>query len=770
MKRTYTYLAQYKHLGPVQIIINDMESTVISILGIRSFCFSRLLRNRNNRYAILKLSMKNYLNCFIDNFEGIGIGKKEPKKEKIGGLLGLIANFVSALTLESSDPIEKLKGLITKDHKEFDWENVDAFLEVENSDNILGSFCIPILVQFENFERDFLTGEETLEVSERDILSFRVQHKAVEYLEKIKMLKNFIISEINFYREIREYEEPCFKSIIKAHESLVQSLLVELEVAKDALDFQLDHKILASEIENSSTIAEVYLANFELFQCYFNFIIDFENIIDEGCDLKVKMAGVLSKLTSYFKVFSNICEIDDCRAVREVSVKFYRLNRLLNSHSEKLQLVTLKSLKEQLEQSYPYFASEHILGSMCCTSSDEHEATYTLLLTTTLLTVLDQSNRIKLLTKMSSTDLLIYNRSIWIVFQKVVINKLPTSKATNEAIRGVVYAVRLGLFDREAAENFQEKFYSSKYNYKRKDGYFYYFKNTTTEGFTSESEDDLRRSVPGSPGSDTFQGILVVSNVVDDDRKIISDNGQESTETNYTVRIEDYHFRVGGLETLTQKEVMRQVNERIWLKKMDGLNDPRNLGVIITLMQNTCRDRLKPFCLDMYPEDEIKFIRKIEIFDQICARILAIESKEDQSRSSRDSIYRLLDLSTSGESSDPFIKHFNRKYYTMLYFPPGTDCDIALLPLEEAVILLSMVVYRNIHYLFNVNNIEKIGPDAIWWEQPKKLSDQSEHSAKNLRLIILVIKHLHKINEEAYKDMLIDVLYFREIQNHNSQY
>lgn len=161
MKRTSIFLTKLKHIGALQIQIREPNATVISILGIQSYNFGRLPQKRNNKYAILRLALKAYLNSLIENFDELETTFQMQKT----GVFEMLKSFITIFTLETSDPIECIKRKVIKDYKEIDWENVEDFMEVDTCESILDLYPVPILVCFNKFHDDLLPDDRNLKIT-----------------------------------------------------------------------------------------------------------------------------------------------------------------------------------------------------------------------------------------------------------------------------------------------------------------------------------------------------------------------------------------------------------------------------------------------------------------------------------------------------------------------------------------------------------------------------------------------------------------------------
>ncbi|ELA42550.1 uncharacterized protein VICG_00302, partial [Vittaforma corneae ATCC 50505] len=739
----------------------------VSILGIRTFNFSRLPKSRNNKYTILKLALRSYLNLFIDNFDNLDSDQKqqskaESKRGNDGGLMGFIMRFVSTLTLDSADPIEKLKGLISKDHKHFDYEDIGNFMEVGGCDNILDIFHIPVLVQFENFEQDFenelFSDNQTLAISEKEVYSLKIHHKPIENHEKNRILKNFIVSEISFYRQLKEYQDESFKNIVKIYEEIAESLLKQF--------FNADLTNITALFDNaenppaisSSCIAKIYLDNFDSFFTYFSFITAFERVPADNYDLKMKMTDVLTKLTSYSKAFNNICEIDDTNEARELSLKFYRLNSLLNEHSEKHHLASFNNLRKMLSKKNSILENEDILCAVNCTDLNA-DARYRILLFTNHIVVVDKHNDAKMTSRIHNVDIVLYNKFLYLILPENIKPLLQFQKIAKEykLDQDNTSIVAFRSFNREATENFRERYYQAKYKLKKRDGYFYCFLHPT--GHTCE--DSLDKSTSDF-STDTFHDRIVVSSLGDPEPDQGIHRNVNNEEMVHCVKIEDYCFRVGGIEKLTQKELLERINEKVKQKRIEVMNISKNLNTIMAIIKHADESRLKLTNIDVYPEDEVMFQRKREVFEQICSTILKSSNEPDQMKYSVENIVQLLEESIINECSDA-NKHYNRVYYTLLYSQSGTECISYLPSLEDKIVLLCMLVHRNLYYFFDSEDLERLNENTIHWDPAEKMRGFKSYTLEYFKKIISVIKHLRYIGKDVYKEMLVRVMLAKPI-------
>lgn len=138
------YIANYPHLGPLQITIDGNNSTVVSLLGMRKLSFSKFPKQRDNRHAIIRYSLKTYFSCFFRQVEHT----KSVKNYKKSFMSIILENLAIQLSLGSKakSKIETLKDKIYENLELYDWQDISNFFEIKNSEYCIEALIIPELV------------------------------------------------------------------------------------------------------------------------------------------------------------------------------------------------------------------------------------------------------------------------------------------------------------------------------------------------------------------------------------------------------------------------------------------------------------------------------------------------------------------------------------------------------------------------------------------------------------------------------------------------
>lgn len=760
MKRNTVFFANLNHIGPIQIITDGQNATVISILGIRRFNFSKLPHNRNNKYTILKLSMKTYMNSVIDRFDSI---VDMPRHKS--SFLGFIKNLITPLALESGNYIERLRGLIIKDRNDFSEDCIKNFMEIDCSENILDVFHIPVLVYFENFEESLFFDQNSLSVSSREMNAVKVTSRDLQNDEKKHVLRNFIISEIRFYIEIRDfYKDRCedtnkFNSVLQVMEyykNIVAKLSDKFLIRGDdefLENLQHDGQQIWNENEISSKeIACVYLSVSDMINSHLDFITEYEISCDDiDQQMREKITMILSKTTNYSKVFAQICEVDDSEEARKASVMFYKANKFLNHHSEKMHLkLIVDNLKTR-----PVLSGENLLAALDCKLSGN---SCRLCLTEESLFIINQENMVVFSGKLDNTDIILYNKIVYILSGSAEVLEVPFSpiKPTKSIL------VVLESINRETTNEFCEKVHVTKYNCSKTDEFYYYYKGlncTFTENSSKIKEKTIElRNTPNTYLFDNSNQILV--------SKLDEFSGEEtdfadknSQEHSFTIKIEGMYFRTGGIIQLNEKELLEKVKEEVILRRTATLNLQNTLYAIVSIMNNVDQNRLKQFYLDIYPEDDVSFTKKRDLFLGLYQSILGFENEASDFLKAHspgvlvDFTKHLYSNDILGRYEENIKDYFIRRYLNILY-SGYNQTTTKFGGIEEVVVLFSMLIQRNLYYFLDVNDLEKLNKDFLASGCIDNIKSLKPYTVENFIKITQVIDHLRKIKRNDLIDTI----------------
>lgn len=757
MKRTSIFLTKLKHIGALQIQIREPNATVISILGIQSYNFGRLPQKRNNKYAILRLALKAYLNSLIENFDELETTFQMQKT----GVFEMLKSFITIFTLETSDPIECIKRKVIKDYKEIDWENVEDFMEVDTCESILDLYPVPILVCFNKFHDDLLPDDRNLKITEKDALMLQVTQKNVSCSDRSEALKSFVISEMKYYFLLKEWQQELqnkdfasLRLVAEAYKPIFEKFVGLLQI-NESVDVFLSKgfryaKEKIAEIWNTTSltlkdISGVYIEFFEGFTAYFEFIREYE-ITGESLvgDKREIVVFILSRVTNYTKRFTDLCEIEDSLEARVIAMKFYRFNKILNEHSEKVHM-------KILSENYKYVFEEGIgdlVAMLECAKSSEVLNVY---FTSTIFFISTKKKDIRLLCNLEDVEMLVYSKSVYLILNKFERLKLPFTASPYSRVS----VISLSTTNKESAHDFCDRFYLTKYQCRKKDNYFFSMEdwNKYSNKHTSVEEDKL---------SNVFfenQNKIAVSNLTGDfcDCEILNASGNEKK---YTVKIEDFCFRSGGVMSLTENELFSSIKEAASLKRNSFLCKIENLSIMISIIDQINESGLKPFYLDVYPEDETPFKRKKAMFDILCSIIPMKHRKMEKSQSEKkrevetNFSYMLYpnDIIMKFEYEKQAI--ITTKYLNALYSNPQRE--ISECNLEEAVILFGMLLQRNLYYFFDANDTQRLTREVLVSRNSEDLKGFQSYTISNIKKVCTVIEYLRKNGEETMMNMLFD--------------
>ncbi|KAM0680770.1 hypothetical protein GINT2_001043 [Glugoides intestinalis] len=762
MKRASIFLTKLKHIGALQIQILEPNATVISVLGMCSYNFGLLPQNRNNKYAILRLTLKAYLNSLIENFDEL---ETSLKMQKIG-VFEMMKSFITTFTIEASDPIECIKRKIIKDHKEIDWENVEDFMEIDTYESILDLYPVPILVCFSNFQSDLLPDERNLTITEKDALQLQITQKNISSSDKLEVLKSFVISEIKYYFVLKEWQKEFqqnaeFSSIgfiSKAYRNICEKFIELLQINESVDVFLSKGALYAKEKvidfwnvanPNSKDISTVYINLFDGFRSYFDFVKEYEITAESLTVVKREIiVFILSRVTNYTKKFTDLCEIEDSLEARVIAMKFYRFNKILNEHSEKIHM-------KVLSENYKYVFEEGIgdlVAMLECIKSADFLNIY---FTSTVLFISSKKKDIKLLCKLGDVNMLVYNKSIYLILNKYERLELPfkTTPYSSEKI------LSLNTTNKEAAHDFCDKFYLTKYQCKKKDNYFY-----SIEDLKKSLNKDIDHSIVQHGLAHALfenQNKIAVSKLDSDfcDCEILKDSDKGKYNM---VKIEDFSFRTGGVMSLTDKELFSRIKEVASIKRNNFLCRMENLGNMIAILDQINESGLKPFYLDVYPEDETSFKRKMEIFNRLCS-IIPMKLERIQKKENRKEEEPATNFSYMLYPND-IIKNFEeekqgiitKKYLNAIYASPGAE--ISECSLEESVILFGMLLQRNLYYFFDANDIQRLTREVLVSIREEDLKGFKPYTSSNIKKLCKVVEQLHKNGEEQLMNMLFDAV------------
>lgn len=691
----FIYTARYKHIGNLQIIIENTKSTVVSVLGIKSFFFQRLPSNRDNRYAVLRYSLKAYFNHFIENFEDAKLVKEQST------LLGSLFKMMTIhLSIGSRSEMDIIKGKIYNDYKDFSWEDVGDFFELKNCDVITHSLCEPALVEFSGsgFSSEIVLEDVVEETCYKD--------KNLNKAEKEAFFDKFLADEVFFFVKISEYS--CsFEKYMEISDDLKKRDLIQflkvvsiyseiiagiLEVYSghfkpDVLD-QVKELLMKKGIDIATKECKFYDVNslslfyidvFDKFNVYFDFISEYDDILHSmACSIKKSVAEaftyVICKITNYSKVFRQMAEYDLSDNLTKLITISSIFNTRLNSEAEKSALRKCKI--DLLKMSSNEFLKDRLVRGTIDALKDTSQ--FKIFIFENQVSFFSQNCRFFSEIGILHANIILYNKKMFIF---------------SEHLKGVFSPdnfVSFDVFNKEVAIDFYNTFYKAKYKSEIKGKICYRLNG---------SYDDK------NPCLYLIEPEIIVTCI----DQIVNFSGK--TEF-YEIKIEDSSFRAGGITKVSQKEIPEVLSNFIKNKRLNGISRPNNMQIIKVLLESVEKERMVPFLINSYLEDQISFDQKNAIFDHIRHSICRF-SCDNSSRApmpadgaSDHSLFLYENDILKSYDSDQ-IDFYVHSYIKIMKSGGNVNLMPDINTLEDLVVLLSMFLQRNLYCFIHPSDYDK---------------------------------------------------------------
>jgi len=687
----FIYAARYKHIGNLQIIIENTKSTVVSVLGVKSFSFQRLPSNRDNRYAVLRYSLKAYFNHFIENFEDARLVKEQ------NTLLGSLFKMMTVhLSIGSRSEMDVIKGKIYNDYKDFNWEDIGDFFELKNCDVITYSLCEPALVEFSGstFSSEIVLEDVVEETCCKD------KNLKEAFFDK------FLAEEVFFFVKISEYSS-SFEKYMETNDDLKKRDLVQflkvvsiyseiiagileaysghfkpdiLDQVKELLMKQgIDIETKKCKFYDASSLSVFYIGVFDKFNVYFDFISEYDDILHSmACSIKKSVAEaftyVICKITNYSKVFRQMAEYDPSDNLTKLITISSNFNTRLNSEAEKSALRKCKI--DLLKVSSNEFLKDRLLRGTIDALKDTKQ--FKIFIFENQISFFSQDCRFFSEIGVLHANIILYNKKMFIF---------------SEHLKGVFSPdsfVSFDVFNKEVAIDFYNTFYKAKYKSEIKGKICYRLNG---------SYDDK------NPCSYLIESEIIVTCI----DRIMNSSGK--TEF-YEIKIEDSSFRAGGITKVSQREMPEVLSNFIKNKRLNEISRPNNMQIIKVLLESVEKERMVPFLINSYLEDQISFDQKKAIFDHIRHSICRF-SCNNSARvpiSANDASDHSLflyenDILRSYDSDQ--IDFYVCSYIKIM----KSGGNVKLMPdvnsLEDLAVLLSMFLQRNLYSFIHPSDYDK---------------------------------------------------------------
>lgn len=746
------YTSNFKHIGPLQIIVDKKESTVVSVLGIRTFSFAKLPSNRDNRYAVLKYALKAYFCSLFENFDDLG------RQERTGtGFLGILRSMVSPLALGSGDFMDVLKGRVCKDYKLFNWESIGNFYEIQNGDNILLSLARPALVE--------VVGDHQLVQGILDEDCVKQTGSGTE-IEKSTLLERFVTGEVCFFDRIQEYRNELlihmefnedmkrrdlanFFKVVDSYHAVVSSFAKRfcgyfgrrgmLSAKETLFKYKLVHDADCDPCSYES-VAAFYIENFHHFSSYIEFVADYDDVLRTmRCSIKETVreafTSMLSKITNYPKIFRQMCEYDPSPGLRRLHSLASTFSRQLNSEAEISHYRNLKI--DLLKVKGNEFVKELTLrGVLECSVGERRHTMY---MFDSGVYVFDSSLSLRGSSDLHTTDLVIYNRKLFLFSSSL------ESSISKSVARSSCRYLSVDILNKEAAREFYDAFYKAKLQgEKRGHACFRTGRHASTHCSGQEKE-------------------VLAGGCVEDPEILVTCLGTLDTDPKlYEVRIEEASFRTGGIMKLGHKEVHGEIEDFILSKRRSEALRMQDMSTVKILLESVDPAKIVPFLLNSYQEDDLPFDRKKAVFEGLCD---SISNFSGPTKRTIGHISIPLDLSLFLYENDVLktlnsteIDYFSRLYLLLMDTSGCIGTVLAGRSLEDLVILYTMFIQRNVYALIHPDDLDRLSRGI---ERNIRCTESAmrPHSRAYLTKILKVCQDLDSRSHASLSRTILDVLF-----------
>lgn len=789
MEKGTTYFSKFKHLGPVQIRICKKLATVISVLGVNTFSFDLLPENRDNRNAIMQLALKAYFNEHIDNFDDL-----EPVKPIKTSIFDLFSKISNPLALDAGSYKDKIKGLIMKNIKEFKWNDIGEFYEVENCENIVDVCIPPIIIRLcgfpENLERT--VENKTLKpinesniTKNDDIISVLINKSCEDFSQKhhevtpykkllsrdeIGYLLNFIDGEFKLFPKIKEeikklegtgkINKSIYDSIIMCHERIANRLCgLCIEINENQLSGSVSFE---SNIKNADECTDhTNLTQESLYKVYsepvwINSINEVKNMKFKGHTININ-TSVISRIYieefDQFLIYINFEKefVDYFDESADLGIK--TAHATLISGSAKI----LKAFRRMAEMDSCDETNQVIskFNNLNMRISNTSEKTYLAKEAKKLYKILNLSDQAELRAllecKMDNTEIKLYlsNVNLLVIGPKFkVLANFSIAEIDIFLYNKVIFIVSNQMFS---------------INGKAKK-----IENTDlTISMLSAINREVSREFCDTfymtkCKCSKFEGLFCSFH---DEIDAFNDSCDQNNSFELVVKLLDkskirFDKTVVALDSLCKENVINDLKVYLNSKKSAIFNLEQYNHIFASILKETSNSRLLPFSLNTYAEEETSFTRKKLIIKELIeAFILCQHVKLKSSFNLRESpsseIFDALIEDDILESYDRNKQgYFLKKYFSLLVSNLPVKSIVNSESLEELVILFSMFLQRNIYYFFDPLDLNRLSRTNLLESVQSNLKSFKQSSVKFILSIRRVLSFLQRNSEHDFIEIV----------------
>lgn len=770
-KGRFTLVCNYKHIGNLQVVVEENSSTVFSILGIKQFKFSNLPTSTDNRYGIIKYSLKAYFNHMIEGFDNISA-----QKAKASIFSGLINVLKSQLTIQSGNPMDVVKGLIYKDHTHFNWENISDFYELKNSNYIIESMSKPALVEMIGIKIDpnilfqeednIKSTDKSQEEIQTDFKNF-VIHEALFLIKmtgyKHKFEDYFEINEdlqkrdlFGFFKVVESFKL-FFLLFVKTFEQQIQKFHNQLSHYLDSCNISFKSPNLTEKqvFFSFNDLFEFYFNNFSILNTFFDFVTDYEVILSSlNCciqdEIREAFTSIITKFTNYLKSFKKFQEFENSELAKKL-IKFlldFNINADNITNKSRLRLLRINLLKNRSFDSLQKNSLEGFLdcqiGNLDCK----------ICLFNDYICVAKPEMFFK--TDLKNAEVLLYNKNFYI-FSNI---NAHTFNSENSFISPVK--------NREFAAEFYNLFYQVKNQCSIKGLVCY--RMIQNDHMIKRNDVSIveQQNIEADGLNQTvyFRQPEIIVNIFNEN--LLTSEKAENVEF-LNVRIETYENRSEVLQKIGKYSLFSTIEEFIkQLRLKEIINNPVN-NVLKTILEGINNNQLCSFSIDTHEWDDVLFSQKIIILHDLIEKILKtshIKSNMNNLLNSEgvDNVLQsYYNNDILDQISDVSLNLVNRIYYQLLKSDGSIATILERIDLETVVYLLSIFIQRNIYVFIDPIDYDML-IDRINRHKYEKIKKYDiRYSFENLERIIHVLRHLEKQKIEYLYNLVCIALFGQNI-------
>lgn len=635
------YLSSFKKIGPVMVQITNDSALLLSVLGARSYTFKHMPSNYDNKYAILKLSMKHY---FAEMADGCKTPRARKHQTPVSQLLGF---FFSKPQLEyGGDAREMLCCEVRNNPRHYDWERVDGFLEYKGTEDVLRCLQKCPVVCFLGFEDGFLADSETAkEIDQLQIdckpdgdcteITRYFLNNEIGYLAKMAGYRSRFVSDERVAG--RKIDFSCFLEVLKAHETLLRRFIAGFGTG--GLTEEQCDLLSGTSAEISGVLAarggldggECSIAdivafldeNFDLFFPYEGFIARFDGIMERNADLaelRDCFTTVVQKITGYSQVCKSFLRYQNSRGVKLLYLRFLRYNRKLNRIAENIYLRNIRHrLLERCALGRPgecqesaVFGRSKLQAKISC-PTDSNKSISMCVFDKFVFLFKDEFEYLAHL-DLQLADVYVFDKKMFLFVER----DGPCSSLFRKIGSSSLWYLVLQCTSRESVNEFREAFYRTKYGsepsgnrYCRQDG---------GQPCDILVTNVCARRADAAPGQ-TMGGKVSLARPADrrcsGDQASKTEGGADAPPPGdklYNVMIEHSDLRIGGTSQLTENEINLRVEKLFEVKIDQQMKSTSFLLKLKAVLENISKTRLEAFSLYAYNEDDVPFKEKDSIF------------------------------------------------------------------------------------------------------------------------------------------------------------